>query len=78
MNFVRSTLRGCELGTHLRGRANVVHTPHIAGRTRDANLRVADVIADDFARIMRGEALMAALTPEAMRVRTEDIAVPGA
>jgi phosphoglycerate dehydrogenase-like enzyme len=61
----------------LRGRANVVHTPHIAGRTRDANLRVADVIADDFARILRGEAPVAALTPGAMRVRTEDIAVPG-
>ena len=60
----------------LRGRANVVHTPHIAGRTRDANLRVADVIADDFARILRGEAPQAALTPAAMRVRTE--AVPGA
>jgi D-3-phosphoglycerate dehydrogenase len=62
----------------LRGRANVVHTPHIAGRTRDANLRVADVIADDFARILRGEAPQAALTPEAMRVRTEAVPVPGA
>lgn len=54
----------------LRGRANVVHTPHIAGRTRDANLRVADLIADDFARIFRGEAPLAVLTPEAIRVRT--------
>jgi phosphoglycerate dehydrogenase-like enzyme len=62
----------------LRGRANVVHTPHIAGRTRDANLRVADVIADDFARILHGEAPQAALTPEAMRVRTEVVPVPGA
>jgi phosphoglycerate dehydrogenase-like enzyme len=62
----------------LRGRANVVHTPHIAGRTRDANLRVADVIADDFARILRGEAPQAALTLEAMRVRTEAVPVPGA
>jgi D-3-phosphoglycerate dehydrogenase len=61
----------------LRGRANVVHTPHIAGRTRDANWRVADVIADDFARILRGEAPQAALTPEAMRVRTEAVEVPG-
>ena len=60
----------------LRGRANVVHTPHIAGRTRDANLRVADVIADDLARILRGDAPQAALTREAMRVRTE-AAVPG-
>ena len=31
----------------LRGRSNVVHIPHIAGRTRDANLRVADLLADD-------------------------------
>jgi D-3-phosphoglycerate dehydrogenase len=62
----------------LRGRANVVHTPHIAGRTRDANLRVADLIADDFARIWRGEAPQAALTREAMRVRTEAVPVPGA
>jgi D-3-phosphoglycerate dehydrogenase len=61
----------------LRGRANVVHTPHIAGRTRDANLRVADVIADDFARILRGEPPRAALTHEAMRVRTEAVTVPG-
>ena len=29
----------------LRGRANVVHLPHIAGRTRDANFRVADILA---------------------------------
>jgi phosphoglycerate dehydrogenase-like enzyme len=62
----------------LRGRANVVHTPHIAGRTRDANWRVADLIADDFGRILRGEAPVAALTPEARRVRTEAVAVPGA
>jgi D-3-phosphoglycerate dehydrogenase len=61
----------------LRGRANVVHTPHIAGRTRDANWRVADVVADDFARILRGQPPQAALTPEAMRVRTEAIPVPG-
>jgi D-3-phosphoglycerate dehydrogenase len=62
----------------LRGRANVGHTPHIAGRTRDANWRTADIIADDFARILRGEAPLAALTPDSMRVRTENIAAPGA
>jgi phosphoglycerate dehydrogenase-like enzyme len=61
----------------LRGRANVVHTPHIAGRTRDANWRVADLIADDFARILHGEAPQAALTPQVMRVRTEAVPVPG-
>jgi phosphoglycerate dehydrogenase-like enzyme len=62
----------------LRGRANVVHTPHIAGRMRDANLRVADVIADDFARLLRGEQPQAVLTPKAIRVRTGHIVAPGA
>ena len=54
----------------LRGRPNVVHTPHIAGRTRDANLRVADLIVDDFARLLRSEAPQARLTPEAVAIRT--------
>ena len=53
----------------LRGRPNVVHTPHIAGRTRDANLRTADLIADDFARLLRGERPQHELTPAAIRVR---------
>lgn len=53
----------------LLGRRNVVHTPHIAGRTRDSNWRVADVIADDFARILKGEAPQAALTLRAAAVR---------
>jgi phosphoglycerate dehydrogenase-like enzyme len=57
----------------LRGRANVVHTPHIAGRTRAANWRVADVIADGFGRMLRGEAPQASLTPPGMRVRTEPV-----
>lgn len=54
----------------LRGRPNVVHTPHIAGRTRDANHRVADLIAGDFARLLRGEPPQARLTPAAVAVRT--------
>ena len=54
----------------LRGRANVVHTPHIAGRTRDANLRTADLIADDFARVLRGEPPHHALTDTAILART--------
>jgi phosphoglycerate dehydrogenase-like enzyme len=62
----------------LQGRANVVHTSHIAGRTRAANWWVADIIADDFVRLLRGEAPQAALTKEAMRVRTEAMSVPGA
>jgi len=53
----------------LRGRANVVHTPHIAGRTRDANLRTADIIADDFTRVLRGERPHNALTHAAINVR---------
>jgi len=53
----------------LRGRANVVHTPHIAGRTRDANLRTADIIADDFTRVLRGERPHHALTHAAINVR---------
>jgi D-3-phosphoglycerate dehydrogenase len=57
----------------LRGRMNVVHTPHVAGRTRDANLRVADIIADDFARILRGELPQARLTREAIAARTGHI-----
>jgi D-3-phosphoglycerate dehydrogenase len=53
----------------LRGRANVVHTPHIAGRTREANLRTADLLADDFARVLRGERSLHELTRAAMQAR---------
>ena len=54
----------------LRGLPNVVHTPHIAGRTREANLRTADLIADDFARVLRGEPPQHALTDAAIAART--------
>lgn len=54
----------------LRGRANVVHTPHIAGRTQDANLAVADILATEFQRVLKGEAPQMALTREAIAVRT--------
>lgn len=54
----------------LRNRDNVVHTPHIAGRTKDANLRVADMTVDDFVRVLKGEAPIGALTPKAVEVRT--------
>ncbi|HEX5415162.1 MAG TPA: NAD(P)-dependent oxidoreductase [Chloroflexota bacterium] len=60
----------------LRNRPNVVHTPHIAGRTRDANLRVADIIADDFARILQGEQPRAALRPEQIAVRVARTDLP--
>ncbi len=60
----------------LRGRDNVVHTPHIAGRTKDANLRVADIIADDFSRVLKGEKPISALTPRAAAVRTENLELP--
>ena len=55
----------------LRNRPNVIHTPHIAGRTRDANLMVAEVIADDFERILKGEAPHSRLSREAIAVRGE-------
>src|SRR5687768_2933362 len=57
----------------LRGRANVVHTPHIAGRTREANLRTADIIADDFARVLRGEHPLNELTAQAIKVRLGEV-----
>jgi len=60
----------------LRDRSNVVHTPHIAGRTRDANVMVAEVIADDFARILRGEPPHARLSREAIAVRGERTDLP--
>lgn len=53
----------------LRGRANVVHTPHIAGRTRDANIRTADILADDFTRVLSGKAPQHELTAQAIQVR---------
>lgn len=60
----------------LCGRTNVVHVPHIAGRTRDANLRAADIIVDDFVRLLRGEPPVARLTPEAIQVRLHRTDVP--
>ena len=56
----------------LRNRDNVVHTPHIAGRTKDANLRVADMIVDDMERVLKGEEPLGALTPAAIKVRTSE------
>ncbi|WP_443057881.1 NAD(P)-dependent oxidoreductase [Streptomyces sp. KLMMK] len=58
----------------LIGRHNVVHPPCIAGRTRDGNLAVADVIADDFLRVFRGEHPVHMMTPARPSVRT---AAPG-
>src|SRR5262249_34039924 len=60
----------------LRGRENVVHLPHIAGRTVDHNTRSADIIADDFARVLRGERPQNALSPQAAAVRSAVGAVP--
>ena len=37
-----------ELGHPLLGRPNVVHTPHNAGRTKDANQRYAEMLAEQF------------------------------
>ncbi|MBI4551521.1 MAG: hypothetical protein HY710_04590 [Candidatus Latescibacteria bacterium] len=60
----------------LRGRPNVIHVPHIAGRTRDANLRAVDIIVDDFVRLLRGDPPFARLTPEAIDVRMRRGEVP--
>ena len=54
----------------LRGRPNIIHTPHIAGRTRDANWRTADLLADDFARVAGGEPPRHRLTATAVAART--------
>ena len=40
-----------ELDDRLVGRHNVVHTPHIAGRTLDANKRFAEMLAAQFAPV---------------------------
>ena len=53
------------------GRENVVHIPHIAGRTRDANLRLADMIADDFLRVFAGESPKYLLTSKTAQIRRE-------
>ena len=37
-----------EIGHALLGRHNVVHTPHNAGRTKEANFRFAEMIAEQF------------------------------
>lgn len=37
-----------EIGNCLLGRHNVVHTPHNAGRTKEANFRFAEMLADQF------------------------------
>lgn len=51
------------------GRENVVHVPHIAGRTKDTNLRLADLLADDFLRIFRGKKPLCELTPAMVTLR---------
>lgn len=55
------------------GRDNVIHVPHIAGRTMDANIRLADILAEDFIRVFKGERPMAVLTPQVAKVRTEEV-----
>ena len=53
------------------GRDNVVHIPHIAGRTKDANLRLADIITEGFMSVFNGSRPQSVLTPQAVQVRTE-------
>jgi len=52
------------------GRNNVVHIPHIGGRTKDANLRVADLLAEDFLNVLAGKPVACELTPAAVAIRT--------
>ncbi len=40
-----------EIGHPLLGRHNVVHTPHNAGRTKEANWRFAEMLADQFSPV---------------------------
>ena len=61
----------------LLGRDNVLHVPHIAGRTKDANIQAVDVMADDFARILRGETPQARVTHEMIDVRLNRREIPG-
>lgn len=54
----------------LRGRDNTVLTPHIAGRTRQANLAVARILCDGFTAVVSGgERPQHVLTPHQVRVR---------
>jgi D-3-phosphoglycerate dehydrogenase len=59
-------------GDPIRGLRNVVHVPHIAGRTRDTNLRVADLLAADFLAVLAGGTASGALTEAAATVRGGD------
>ncbi|HET7568151.1 MAG TPA: NAD(P)-dependent oxidoreductase [Gaiellaceae bacterium] len=59
-------------GDPIRGLRNVVHVPHIAGRTRDTNLRVADLLAADFLAVLAGGDASGALTEAAATVRGGD------
>jgi phosphoglycerate dehydrogenase-like enzyme len=57
-------------GDSLRDRPNVVHTPHIAGRTQNARNRMADLLVEDFRRCFAGEPLLCALPPEVVARNT--------
>ncbi|MFI6216992.1 NAD(P)-dependent oxidoreductase [Nocardia brasiliensis] len=45
-------------GDPLLGHGNVVHTPGVAARTRDAMLTIADVLADNIIRVLSGQDLV--------------------
>lgn len=48
---------------HLR---NFVMTPHVAGGTRQAALKVAEIAADEVARFLRGETLLNCANPQVL------------
>jgi D-3-phosphoglycerate dehydrogenase len=46
--------------------ANVVLTPHVGGATWDTECRQATIVADELTRLMAGDALRHAVTPEVL------------
>ncbi|MBI3911413.1 MAG: hypothetical protein HY320_10835 [Armatimonadetes bacterium] len=54
----------------LRGRANVVHYPHIAGRNQDARNRMAELLVADFQRFFAGQPLECVLRPDVVALNT--------
>ena len=55
----------------LRARDNVVHYPHIAGRTQNARNRMADLMIEDVRRVLNGQRPQYALSPEKLRLNNE-------
>ena len=50
----------------LRGLENVILTPHVAGTTAQSRLAMARMATENAARVLRGEAPLACVNPEAL------------